>query len=121
MFSPEIIQSVWEKAKTVDGYDKNTIRKDACGAWIFRNLYGVRDSDYGWEIDHIYPEALGGNDNFVNLRAMQWENNMSKGDDFPSYFAKVQADGNKNIHLDVQYTVNSELQQKLHSMYFSEN
>ena len=32
-------------------------------------------------------------DRMENLRAMQYENNISKGDDFPSYMSAVTAEG----------------------------
>ena len=69
------VQQVWEKGIEVDGYDASQIRKDACGAFIVRTHYKNRDSDYGWEIDHVYPESRGGDDRLENLRPMQWENN----------------------------------------------
>ena len=117
MITEEIINSVWEKAKTVEGYDSASIRKDACGAWILRNQYGNRSSIYGWEVDHVYPQALGGDDALDNLRAMQWENNESKGSDFPHYTAKVQAAGANNVYQEVQYTVNSDLAERLKKRY----
>ena len=48
---------------------------------------------------------------------MQWDNNLSKGDDYPVYKSKVQAEGNKNIYVEVQYTVNDSLQEKLKQLY----
>ena len=117
MFSEKTIQDVWEKASAVEGFDRTAIRKDSCGAWIIRNHYGMRNSEYGWEIDHVYPETLGGGDDIINLRAMQWENNAAKGDDYPAYVSAVQADGNKNIHREIQYTVNEELQRQLAPIY----
>lgn len=117
MFDESIINSVWEKAQKVDNFDPNQFRKDACGAWIIRNHYGQRNSIYGWEIDHVYPQSLGGGDDEVNLRAMQWENNQSKGEDYPDYKVVVQSDGNKNVHLDGQFTVNEVLRNTLARMY----
>lgn len=117
MFSEEIIQQVWEKATIVEGYDAETIRKDSCGAWILRTEYGNTNSIYGWEIDHIYPESKGGDDSIDNLRAFQWENNRSKGDDYPSYNAVVQAEDSSNIYVEKQYSVNSTVQEKLKRLY----
>lgn len=49
----------WNHAQIVEGYDKDSIRKDACGAWIFKAHYGMRDSVFGWEVDHVFPVILG--------------------------------------------------------------
>ena len=117
MFDEKIRDQVWASATQVDGFDPARFRKDACGAWVLRSHYGQRDSIYGWEIDHIYPQTLGGDDNLENLRVMQWENNLSKGDDYPSYKAAVQSEGNKNVHVENQFTVNKERQQILKQLY----
>lgn len=117
MFDKIIIDRVWNKARIVEGYNADIIRKDACGAWIVRNQYGIRDSIFGWEIDHVYPESLGGDDDMDNLRAMQWENNVSKGDDFPSYKSRVQAEGSNNVYKEKQYTINEDLRMKLEALY----
>lgn len=117
MFSEDIKRAVWAKAQIVEGYDPNSIRKDPCGAFIIWNQYGNRASDFGWEIDHVYPVALGGGDELENLRAMHWENNNAKGNDYPSYNAAVTAKDNKNIHIEQSYSINSELQSKLRLLY----
>ena len=117
MITEDLINLVWNKATTVAGYDPASIRKDACGAWILRNQYANRESIYGWEVDHVYPKALGGDDSLDNLRAMQWENNESKGSDFPHYTAKVQSDGANNVYQEVQYTVNADLAERLKARY----
>ncbi|MBU0634372.1 MAG: HNH endonuclease [Candidatus Omnitrophica bacterium] len=77
-FSEYTIQKVWEKGKVVSGNDPNVWRKDQCEAWMGRAYYGNRNSQYGWEIDHITPVSEGGGDEFSNLRPLQWENNASK-------------------------------------------
>jgi hypothetical protein len=113
----ENINSAWERATKVDNFDSNQFRKDSCGAWIIRSHYGQRDSVYGWEVDHVYPQSMGGGDDLENLRAMQWENNMSKGDDYPDYKAVVQSEGNKNVRKEGQFTVNASLQATLKKLY----
>lgn len=81
MFTEEIIQKVWSKAKDVLNENPNEVRVDKCGARIWRKEYGNRNSEYGWEIDHITPVSKGGKDDITNLQALHWENNAAKGDE----------------------------------------
>ena len=90
-FSDEIIQKVWEKAEIISG----DWGKDQCKAWINRKEYGNRNSDYGWEIDHIAPESEGGGDELSNLRPLQWENNTTK--QAGRLTCPITSSGNKNI------------------------
>jgi hypothetical protein len=76
-WSEDMIQKVWEKGRIVENNDPKEWRKDECGAWIGRKFYANRNSQYGWEIDHISP---GGPDTLSNLRPLQWENNVDKSD-----------------------------------------
>ncbi len=91
-FSDEDIQKVWEKGSVVPNYDANVWRKDQCGAWMHRSSHGNRQSQYGWEIDHIDPN---GGDNLSNLRPLQWVNNAEKSDGRLS--CPVTASGVNNI------------------------
>lgn len=108
---------VWEKAKKIDGYNSNMIRQDMCGAWIVYEEYGNRESSYGWEIDHTYPISMGGDDNEANLRPMNWQNNMSKGDDYPIYLAAVSAEGNENVEMPNYMRINEKIQEELKRLY----
>ena len=95
-FSEDTVQKVWEKGTVVANNDPNIWRQDQCGAWISRRYYGNRDSQYGWEIDHIKPESEGGEGELSNLRPLQWENNASK--QAGRLTCPVTASGNKNVH-----------------------
>ncbi len=116
-YSDELIQAVWEKGLVQQGFDPAVARKDACGAWMLRNQYGNTDSEFGWEIDHVYPRVLGGTDVVENLRPMQWQNNRTKGDDYPTYTASIKGVGNQNQPVEGQFTVNEELRSQLTQIY----
>ena len=121
----QLRRKVWEKAQTVDGFNPDMYRKDPCGAWIVWDKYGVQDSIYGWQIDHIYPqsklEERGFSseqiDDFRNLRAMQHQNNAGKADDYPSYMCVITSEGNKNIYQDSPMTVNEATRKILAALY----
>lgn len=77
-FDQKTILQVWNKGKAVNGNDPAVWRKDECGAWMQFQSYGNRNSQYGWEIDHITSVDHGGTDDLSNLRPLQWQNNASK-------------------------------------------
>jgi len=70
--------AVWKKGKVAGTNDPDVWRKDECDAWIQFSKYGDRNSQYGWEIDHIISIDHGGTDALSNLRPLQWQNNASK-------------------------------------------
>ena len=121
MFTEEQRIAVWQKAQIVEGLDPSMYRKDACGAWMVWDKYGVQDNIYGWEIDHIVPRSLlqekgympSEIDSLINLRALQHQNNTSKGDDYPSYTAIVTAEANRNVERMQNLTVNEKLRNQL--------
>lgn len=124
-YNDNLKRNIWDKALIVKDYDPKRVRKDACGAWIVWDDYGKRDSAFGWEVDHIYPESklreknvdIALIDNLDNLRPLNWMNNDSKGCDYPSYQAAVTSDGNKNSQGDYQYTVNKETRNKVEQLF----
>ena len=115
--TPEAINMIWEKAIIVDGYNKELYRQDFAGAWISKEAYGDTDSILGWEIDHVYPKELGGDNHLDNLRPINWNNNRSKGTDYPRYNAAVTSEENKNVYRDTACTVNKTLQTVLQKLY----
>lgn len=124
-YSDELLQSLWDAANAVDGYDPSLYRQDPCGAWIQRDRYNDRDSDFGWEVDHVYPQALlkekGADldeiDNEANLRALNWHNNVSKGTDYPVYHIAVKAEDGKNVLADDEFEVNKKCQEEIKRLY----
>ena len=84
---------VWEKGESTS--EPNKWRKDICDAWISYAEYGNQESIYGWQVDHIDPDK---GDQIVNLRPLQWRNNLAKSDaKGGAWNCIVKSDGNKNI------------------------
>ena len=121
----ELKRTVWNKGQVVEGFNPDMYRKDACGAWIIWDKYGMDDNIYGWEIDHIYPksrlEKRGLKEPQIsdirNLRPLQHQNNASKADDYPSYTAVVISKGNENILQNKNFTVNEVVRDGLRELY----
>ena len=91
-FSNETIEDVWKKGRIIDGKDPDEYRLDAAGAIMKKDNRKV-NTQFGWEIDHIFPKAKLKEagvpedkwDDLINLRPLQADNNRKKGDDYPSY------------------------------------
>lgn len=71
--------AVWIKGHPIQGYDSSVWRRDDFGHAIRFSDYGDRNSDYGWEIDHVVANALHGSDNLSNLRPLHCLRNASLG------------------------------------------
>lgn len=78
-FDEKIISAVWAKGQVVGSNNPDNYRKDECGAWIYFSHYSNRESQYGWEIDHITFVDHVASDDLNNLRPLQWQNNAYKG------------------------------------------
>lgn len=104
-WTDEAKRAVWNKAPLAQAINRNPdVRLDSCKALMHWDDYGHRDSNYGWEIDHIVPEKLLHDngvpqeliDHIDNLRPMHWSNNCKKADDFPQYSANTTHTGSVN-------------------------
>ena len=87
-FDELTIEAVWKKGIPEPNY--SSFRKDCCGASMQRQRYGKLEQ-WGWEIDHIKPVAKGGKDDISNLQPLLWENNRSKGDNYPDWSCKIKS------------------------------
>ncbi|MEQ8627068.1 hypothetical protein [Ekhidna sp.] len=115
-FNETQIQAVWDKGKIVENFNSKKYRKDMAGAWMVRDQYGKK-GDFGWSIDHVYPEALGGDETQINLRPMQWQNNQSKSYNYPEYETEITSKGKENVEKEQTFTVNKNLQKSLKKLY----
>lgn len=77
-----LILQVWNKGKKIEKYDPTIWRRDICGRAIKFEEHG-KNTENGWEIDHIKPQAKGGGDDLGNLQPLYWETNRTKGDTYP--------------------------------------
>jgi 5-methylcytosine-specific restriction endonuclease McrA len=75
-------RAVWNKGEPIKDFDQTIWRRDTCGATMKYSEHGM-EGTHGWEIDHIYPRAKGGNSDLNNLQPLQWQNNRKKGDTYP--------------------------------------
>ena len=100
-WNKDTVQKVWEKATKVEGVDSNLWRKDIAGAWISRKYYNNDYSEYGWEIDRIKPMTGRGTQysskETVNLQPLQWQNEKSKADNYPSFSTAMTGEINVNV------------------------
>ena len=105
-WSESQIKAVWSKGKMVSGYDPDEYRQDVAGAWMKYSAYGNTNNELGlgWEVVLCRPESKGGGDTLPNLRPLQWANNRSKGDSYPTWSSTVSSEGNTNIHKSQSFT-----------------
>ena len=115
-FSQDIINKVWEKGFSIEGYDAAKFRHDTCGAWMQKNKYGSEEN-LGWAIDHVYPLSKGGKNDLENLRPMNWQNNRSKADNYPSYQCAIKSNDNKNVKSDETRVIHESIQETLKVKY----
>ena len=115
-FTQDKINAIWDKAKKIDGQDSMKYRQDVGGAWIQYDKYGKEES-FGWEIDHMFPESLGGTNHTTNLQPLQWENNRTKSDNFPSYSTSVSSDDTKYSKKDQNWKFTDSFISTLKDLY----
>lgn len=109
----EIIHLVWEKAQVWS--ENSEFAMDACGAIIKKEDF-QKQTPFGWDIDFVKPLSKKGKKLLINMRPMHWKNLLYKANDYPTYTAKVVANGKSNIEITRKFTVCKELQEKLKNL-----
>ena len=78
----ETAMRLWSKS-----YGKATKVKDFTGRAIAKGAYNDRNSEYGWNVDHILPQSRGGKTADYNLIICHISTNDEKADKFPVFNA----------------------------------
>lgn len=78
----ETAMRLWNKA-----FGKETKVKDFAGRTIVKGAYNDRNSDFGWNVDHILPQSKGGVTADHNLVCCHIKTNDEKANKFPCFTA----------------------------------
>ena len=78
----ETAMRLWNKH-----YGKSTKATDFAGRKIVKGAYNDRNSEFGWNVDHILPQSRGGVTADHNLVIVNIKTNDEKADKFPGFAA----------------------------------
>lgn len=71
----------------VKSFGKQTKAIDFAGREIAKGAYNDRNSQYGWNVDHVLPQSKGGATADYNLVCCSIQTNDEKADKFPCFYA----------------------------------
>lgn len=78
----ETAMRLWNKF-----FGKDTKATDFAGRTIAKGAYNDRNSEFGWNVDHILPQSKGGATADYNLICCHIKTNDEKADTFPCFTA----------------------------------
>lgn len=78
----ETAMRLWNKS-----FGKDTKAVDFAGRTIAKGAYNDRNSEFGWNVDHILPQSKGGATADYNLVCCHIKTNDEKADKFPCFTA----------------------------------
>ena len=82
----ETAMRLWNKS-----FGKDTKAVDFAGRTIAKGAYNDRNSEFGWNVDHILPQSKGGATADYNLICCHIKTNDEKADKFPCFTANETA------------------------------
>ena len=82
----ETAMRLWSKS-----FGKEIKTTDFAGRTIVKGAYNDRNSEYGWNVDHILPQSKGGVTADYNLVCCHILTNDEKADKFPCFNANSSA------------------------------
>lgn len=81
----ETAMRLWNKS-----FGKSISAHDYSGRKIVKSAYNDRNSEFAWNVDHIFPQCKGGKTNDSNLIVCHILTNDEKADKFPCFTANNQ-------------------------------
>ena len=69
----DLKRAAWAKTSPVSQANSWEIRRDCLGNLVRYNDYGNRHSPFGWELDYLVTQAMGGSTDPDNLQALHWK------------------------------------------------
>ena len=126
-YTEKQLDNIFAQVRPISGLNQKEWGLDASNAIICRASYGREDEFFGWEVDHIVPRTLLESckvpdeliDNEMNLRPLNWNNNVSKGDNYPKYDIRIvsEDEGQSNVRKKAVKIINKSKQEQLKQLY----
>jgi len=77
----DLKRAAWGRTNPVSGQTTNwEFRKDCLGNLVRYADFGNRHSPFGWELEYIVPQRMGGSTSTDNLQALQWKAAAARGE-----------------------------------------
>jgi len=81
----DLKRAAWARTSPVSGQmNAWEFRKDCLGNLVRYADFGNRHSPFGWELDYIVPERLGGSTAPENLQVLHWKATAAKKEHLPA-------------------------------------
>lgn len=80
----DLKRAAWARTSPVSEHAHSwEFRKDCLGNLVRYNDYGRRNSPFGWELELLVPQRLGGSTEAENLQALHWKASAARSEAIP--------------------------------------